>query len=322
MTGDQLARIVTASRGRKVLVIGDVMLDEYLWGDVRRISPEAPVPVVDLRQRSYRAGGAANVAANITSLGGVALLGGIVGNDAASHALRETLAELEVDAGGLLVDEKRQTTVKTRVIAHSQHVVRIDAEERRAVDPSLVEKLLCWATERMAQVDACVLSDYAKGLITSGLAETYMSEARGRGKPVVVDPKGAQFQKYRGATVSKPNIQEAMEMLHRPIHDEADLVTAGRQLVDLLGGTAHLLTRGPQGMSLFQAEQEPYHIPAVARNVYDVTGAGDTVVSALALGLAGGASLEDSAWMANHAAGVVVGKVGTTTVSVDELLSR
>jgi rfaE bifunctional protein kinase chain/domain len=171
-------------------------------------------------------------------------------------------------------------------------------------------------------VDACVLSDYGKGLITLELAEAYIQEARRLGKPIVVDPKGTCYQKYRGATVAKPNVQEAGHVLHRSIHDEADLVVAGRQLMELLGGTALLLTRGSEGMSLFQADREPQHIPAVARAVYDVTGAGDTVISTLALGLAVGASLEESAWVANRAAGVVIGKVGTTTVSTAELLAE
>jgi len=320
MTEDALARLVSSFRGRRVLVVGDVMLDEYLWGDVRRISPEAPVPIVELRRRSYRPGGAANVAANIRRLGGDVLLAGIVGPDPAAASLRQALTGLDVDSSSLLADDSRPTTAKTRVIAHDQQVVRIDDEERRPIDAGLVDKLSRWALRQLAEVDVCVLSDYAKGVVTAELAAAVIGRARQLGKPVVVDPKGDCFHKYKGATVAKPNVLEAAAVLKRPLHNEADLLHAGGQLVQLLDGTSMLLTRGAEGMTLFQAGQAPHHIAAVARHVYDVTGAGDTVIGVLALGLAAGASLEATAWASNRAAGVVVGKVGTTTVSVAELL--
>jgi rfaE bifunctional protein kinase chain/domain len=306
--------------GRRVLVVGDVVLDEYLWGDVRRVSPEAPVPVVELHRRSCRPGGAANVAANIRSLGGVPLLAGVVGQDAAADTLRQALVEEAVDPGGLLVDASRPTTVKTRVLAHNQHIVRIDAEQRRPIEPSLTDRLLRWIHEMLPAVDVCVLSDYAKGLVTPELAQATIRQARRLGKPVLVDPKGTDYRKYRGATVVKPNVQEAGQVLHRAIEDEADLLHAGAQLVDLLDGAAVLLTRGAAGMSLFEVGREPCHIAAAARQTYDVTGAGDTVLGMLALGLATGAALAEAAWAANRAAGVVVGKVGTATVAATELL--
>jgi D-glycero-beta-D-manno-heptose-7-phosphate kinase len=308
--------------GRHVLVAGDVLLDEYLLGDVRRVSPEAPVPVVELRRHSYRPGGAANVAANVRSLGGIPLLAGVVGQDAAAASLRQALIEVDVDPAGLLVDVSRPTTVKTRVLAHNQHVVRIDAEERRPIEPSLAARMLRWIHEMLPGADVCVLCDYAKGLVTPELAQATIRQARRLGKPVVVDPKGTDYRKYRGATVVKPNVQEAAQVLHGAIEDEADLVRAGSQLVDLLDGAAVLLTRGAAGLSLFEAGREPLSVPAEARQVYDVTGAGDTVSAALAVGLAAGAALAEAAWLANRAAGLVVGKVGTATVAAAELLGR
>lgn len=321
MTRDDLARLVDAWQGRRVLVVGDVMLDEYLCGEVRRVSPEAPVPVVEVRQRFCRPGGAANVAANIAALGGEALLAGVVGDDSAADSLRQALADLGVDAAGLHVDESRPTSVKTRVMAHNQQIVRIDAEERRPVHECLLQSLGRWVTEQLPDVDACVLSDYGKGLVSVKLAQTCIRRAQVLGKPVVVDPKGTSYHKYRGATVVKPNLHEAAQVLQQSIDDDSDLLEAGRQLVGLVGGAAVLLTRGAAGMTLFRAERPPQHIAAADRAVYDVTGAGDTVAGTLALALAAGAALEDAAWIANHAAGVVVGKVGTTTVASEELLA-
>lgn len=317
---ERLLALVERFVGQTVLILGDVMLDEYIWGEVRRISPEAPVPVVELRRRTYVPGGAANTAANVVSLGGRARLGGVVGQDHQAKALDEALRQHGVDAEGLLVDDERPTTTKTRIVAHSQQVVRVDSEQSVPLRIELEDTLLRWAEKRLADADACVLSDYAKGVVSARLAERFIHMTRQAAKPVIVDPKGTNYTKYRGATVIAPNIHEAGQAVNREINSDADLLEAGRQLSDPLEGTALLITRGSQGMSLFLNGAQMAHIPATARHVFDVTGAGDTVVSTLALALAAGAGLEQAARLANRAAGVVVGKVGTATVTLDELL--
>lgn len=305
--------------GRTVIVLGDVMLDEFVWGEVNRLSPEAPVPVVEARRRTVRPGGAANAAANVASLGGRVLLGGVVGNDAPSERLRGALAECGVDDRGLVVDAQRVTATKTRVVAHGQQVVRVDAEDRAPVSPEIEKALLDWLATRIEQCDALVLSDYNKGVVTRRVAEGAIALAREVARPIVVDPKEVDVGKYRGATVVTPNLREARQIVQAPLEDEQDLCEAGKRLVDLLEGSAILITRGAAGMSLFLSGQEVVHIPADAQAVFDVTGAGDTVVGTLALGLAAGLSLVDAARLANRAAGIVVGKVGTATVSLDEL---
>ena len=315
-----LADLVAAIPGYCILIVGDVMLDEYVWGEVRRISPEAPVPVVEARRRTYTPGGAANTAANVVSLGGRALLGGVIGRDHQATQLREALRQHGVDDEGLITDDERPTTTKTRIVAHSQQVVRVDSEQRAPLRIELEDALLGWMAKRLGDADACVLSDYDKGVVSSRLAERFIRLACESGKPVIVDPKGTDYAKYRGATVVTPNVHEAERALNHEINGDADLQEAGRQLSGILEGSALLITRGSQGMSLFLNGAEAVHILAVARNVFDVTGAGDTVVSTLALALAAGATLEDAARLANLAASIVVGKVGTATVTRDELL--
>lgn len=315
----ELARVLP---GHSVLVVGDLMLDEYVWGQVRRISPEAPVPIVEVCGRSYAAGGAANTAANVVSLGGRALLGGIVGQDWAANRLCQVLAQTGVDSSGLVVDGQRPTTTKSRVIAHNQQVVRMDTEQNCSILAALEETLLQWVEYSLERVDACILSDYDKGVVTPTLAERFIGLARQAGKPVVVDPKGINYTKYRGATIITPNVPEAERASNSALGNEVDLAEIGHRLSMILAGGALLITQGAQGMSLFYDGNLKVHIPAVARNVFDVTGAGDTVVSTLALALAVGAPLEQAAELANHAAGIVVGKFGAAMVTVDELLAQ
>jgi D-beta-D-heptose 7-phosphate kinase/D-beta-D-heptose 1-phosphate adenosyltransferase len=321
MKEKSLADSLAALSGKRVLIVGDVILDEYIWGEVRRISPEAPVPVVEIRRRTYVPGGAANAAANVVSLGGHALLGGVVGPDPPAHRLREALAQGRIEAEGLAVDGDRLTTTKTRIIAHSQQVVRIDSEQRKPLPAAIEEALLRWTAQHLPNVDACILSDYDKGVVSLALAQEFIRLARQAGKPVVVDPKGAHYAKYRGATVIKPNVHEVERFLKHEIRDDAELQQAGRHLTGLLEGAALLITRGSQGMSLFHEGNPAMHIPTVARNVFDVTGAGDTVIGALALSLAAGWTLPQAVHLANQAAGIVVGKIGTATVTQDELLT-
>lgn len=317
-----LRSLVSAVAGKRVLILGDVMLDEYIWGDVKRISPEAPVPVVSIQRRTHVPGGAANTAANVAALDGVPQLGGVVGEDYQAQELLNALTRSGVDGSGLVSDGGRQTTTKTRIVAHNQQVVRVDSESTTSMPARLEDALLAWAEERLPQAGACILSDYAKGVITPRVAEGFIRMARAAGRAVVVDPKGPDYSKYRGATLIKPNVHEAERAAKHEITSEAGLADVGRKLSDLLGGAAVLITRGAQGMSLFRQGADPVHIPTVARNVYDVTGAGDTVISSLALALAAGADLEQAAHLANVAAGVAVGKIGTATVNRGELLAE
>lgn len=308
--------------GRSVLIVGDVMLDEYIWGEVRRISPEAPVPVVEVRRRVYVPGGAGNTAANVVSMGGRAWLGGAVGQDPPAEVLRQVLREHGIDDRGLVVDPARPTTTKTRIVARNQQIVRVDMESRLPLPPELEDALLGYAASRLGEAHVCILSDYAKGVVSARLAEHFIQLAREAGKPVVVDPKGTDYAKYRGATVVTPNVHEVEVALNCEINGPMELQEAGQKLSAILEGSALLITCGPEGMSLFLNGAEVIHIPAVARSVFDVTGAGDTVVAALALALAAGATLQEAACLANYAAGIVVGKFGTATVVLEELLEE
>jgi rfaE bifunctional protein kinase chain/domain len=314
-----LANLLAAFPAKRILIVGDVILDEYLWGDVRRISPEAPVPVVEIRSRTVVPGGAANAAANVVSLAGRVLLGGVVGRDDQANKLAEALRRQGVDPGGLVSDSERVTTTKTRLIAHGQQVVRMDSEQRTPLSPAMEDALLEWADRHVPEVAACVLSDYGKGVISNRVAEHVIRSARQVDKPVIVDPKGTNYAKYRGATVVKPNIHEVQLALKEDIEDDNALLEASRRLVGFLEGAALLITRGEHGMSLFRETSQPVHIATVARRVFDVTGAGDTVVSTLAMALAAGSTLEQAVHLANLTAGIVVGKRGTATVTLDEL---
>jgi len=314
------ADVLPQFRNCPVLVAGDLMLDEFLWGGVTRISPEAPVPVVEVRRRTAVAGGAGNTAANIAALGGRPFLAGLVGDDAAGRTVSDLLRDRGVDVGPVVRDRQRPTTTKTRVVAHSQQVVRIDQEAPGPVEPDLEDALLARIGQVLPVVRGCVVSDYGKGVVTPRFAGELIARCRAAGIPVVVDPKGVDYRKYRGATLVKPNQFEAGKVLNRDLRDPDAVHRAGRDLLDLLGdGTAVLVTQGAAGMTLFERGRPPVHVPAQAREVYDVTGAGDTVAGTIALALAGGAPLEAACRLASAAAAVVVGKVGTATLSLDEL---
>lgn len=322
MKDKSLRNLMAGFPGRRVLILGDVMLDEYIWGDVKRISPEAPVPVVNIQRRTHVPGGAGNTAANVASLDGVALLASVVGRDYQAEELISALNSCGVEADGLVKDPNRLTTTKTRIVAHNQQVVRVDCERTSALSASLEDTLLQWIERQLKEVSACVLSDYAKGVVSVRMAERYIRLARGAGKPVVVDPKGTDYSKYRGATLVKPNLHEAERASKLEITGETSLLEVGQRLSTILEGSALLITRGAEGMTLFRSGSPPVHIPTVARNVYDVTGAGDTVISTLALSLAAGGTLEQAAQLANMAAGIAVGKVGTAMVKREELLAE
>lgn len=319
MGGSTPGRYLERFAGARVLVLGDVMVDEYVWGTVSRISPEAPVPVVAVRSESVKVGGAANVAANIAALGGVPALVGVVGEDAQARRLIRELEGLGVSGGGLLVDPERPTTVKSRVVAGSQHVVRFDRESEAPLAAAARTRLLGLVRERLVESEVLLISDYAKGVVSPPLIRSVLALARRHGKPVAVDPKVPHMPLFRGVTLIAPNHHEAAAAAGVRVRTEADLQRVGEILLRRLRARAVLITRGEQGMALFEADRATTHIPAVAREVYDVTGAGDTVMAALALALAAGASLRQAALLGNLAAGVVVGKRGTATVSRAEL---
>ena len=307
--------------GRRILVLGDLMLDEFIWGRVRRISPEAPVPVVEVERQTLVLGGAGNVAANLVALGARAVPLGVVGEDVSAERMRAAFADIGVASDGLVVDAARATTLKTRIIAHNQQVVRADRESRAPISSVIEEAIVARFAEALDSADAAVVSDYRKGLLTPRVLAETLEAARRRNVPVCLDPKLRSFAGYQPVTVITPNHQEAAEAAGLEIEDEASLIEAGRRLLDAIDCRAVLITRGEEGMALFTDGGEVTRIPTVAREVYDVTGAGDTVIATLALALAAGATFAEAAILANHAAGVVVGKVGTATVTRDELLA-
>ena len=308
-------------RARRVIVLGDVMLDEFLWGTVARISPEAPVPVVEVTRHSYHLGGAGNVAANVCALGGTAVLAGVVGADAAAERVRESLTGAGVQAALVASEAGRPTTIKTRIIAHHQQVVRADRERSDDIDTALEEGLVARLRGALPACDALIVSDYQKGVITARVMRAAVSLARRRGIPVLVDPKVRHFPLYRGVSLVTPNQLETEQATGIRIRNEDDLLAAGARILRKLRCGAALVTRGEQGMSLFAEGRRPLHIPTSAREVFDVTGAGDTVIATVALALCGGARLHEAAMLANYAAGVVVAKLGTATATPDEVVA-
>jgi D-beta-D-heptose 7-phosphate kinase/D-beta-D-heptose 1-phosphate adenosyltransferase len=305
----------------KILIIGDVMLDRYWWGSVSRISPEAPVPVVQLEKTSLVPGGAANVAVNIASLGANPRLIGVIGNDAEGKYLSSTLAKSNISSDLLLALEDRPTTVKTRIVAHNQHVVRIDNEKTNFLPSEQEESLWRTIESELDETDLILISDYAKGLLSRNLLLRLITKAKENDKYILVDPKGKDYTKYAGATLLTPNRREAREACNLEEHQPVDEITiAGETLISQLGLEALLITQGEHGMTLFQRAEKPVHFQTKARTVYDVTGAGDTVIAALAVALAAGASLLQAAELSNISAGLVVEEVGTTTINREKLL--
>lgn len=309
-----ILRWVDALAGRRIVVLGDVMLDRYLWGRVERISPEAPVPVVEVERESHSLGGAANVAHNLVALGGVPRLVSVVGEDAAAERLRAELSVRGIEAHDLVTDSDRRTTVKTRIVAHQQHVVRADEEDRAPVRGAALRQILERLERRLAEADALVVSDYGKGVVEPEVLVPAMRRALELGLTVSVDPKENHFPLYKGATVITPNLHEAGLAVGYRIRDEATLLAAGRELRERLDLECALITRGADGMSLFLRDGRHVHLPTVAREVFDVTGAGDTVVAVVAQALAAGADLITAASLANHAAGEVIRHTGTAVV--------
>lgn len=318
--------------GRRVLIIGDVILDEYIWGDVNRISPEAPVPVLEIASETTRTGGAANVAQNIVNLGGRVELIGVVGDDRNGKTLIQMLEQIGIDADGVCIDANRPTSTKTRVIARTsstststhQQLVRLDRESRTPVKTEILNQLMGSALERIPYVDAIVFEDYDKGGVSSRLIESALRSARQHGKPVVVDPKVENFWNYKNVTSITPNHKEAGLAVNQQISDEESLVAVGEEILDRLHLEGLLITRGEQGMSLFRRSREGElrvdHIPTQAQEVFDDTGAGDTVVAVYALALAAQTDMLEAARLSNFAGGMVCGEVGCVAVNREQLL--
>ena len=315
----RVEQLLNQFAGRKIVIVGDVMLDEFIWGKVRRISPEAPVPVVEVLEETYRLGGSGNVAANIRALDGTPIPIGVLGRDVASDRVHNLLKQSGIDVSGLFHDD-RPTTLKTRILAHSQQVVRTDRESRLALSSGVTADLAAAFERNLPQASAIVISDYDKGVINRELLAAILPKAKVAGVPVFLDPKVHHADYYRPITLITPNQHEAELLTGLAIENEEALEEAGRMLLQKFECEYALITRGEEGMSLFNRSGSQ-HLPTFAREVFDVTGAGDTVIATLALARAGGATMEESAILANHAAGIVVGKVGTATVSRSELLS-
>jgi rfaE bifunctional protein kinase chain/domain len=319
---ETLSQAVLKFRNQRILVIGDLMLDRFVWGSVSRISPEAPVPVVEVKKETTCLGGAANVAANIRALGAVPVPVGIVGDDFEGRRLRHEFRVLGSPVSGLVIDRARATSVKTRIVAHHQQVCRTDREDRTPISPALHKRVVSSFRRMLRSCSAVVVSDYAKGLISPSLLKEILPMARASGKIVCVDPKLKELGLYRPATVITPNTLEAERASGVTISTRQDLLRAGRKILRSLRVDYLLITRGEEGMALFQGASSVTHIPTVAREVFDVTGAGDTVISTLALGLVAGLPILEAAVLANVAAGIVVGKLGTATVTPEELVER
>jgi D-beta-D-heptose 7-phosphate kinase/D-beta-D-heptose 1-phosphate adenosyltransferase len=313
-------QLISGFAGKRVVVLGDVMLDQFIWGKVRRISPEAPVPVVEVANETCHLGGAGNVAANIRALGGVPVPIGLIGDDIAAGQLRDILKTSGIEASGLLTAPGRPTTVKTRVIAHSQQIVRTDRESKAPITTESNAELAAEFVKWLPSAGAVVVSDYDKGVVNRALLREVLPAAQRARIPVFLDPKVHHADYYKPITLITPNHREAELLTGISIENEQQLDAAGRKLLEKFECPYALITRGEEGMSLFFPGGS-HHLPTFAREVFDVTGAGDTVIATLALAQAGGATMEESATLANHAAGLAVGKVGTATVSPEELLA-
>lgn len=301
----------------RILVIGDFMLDQFVWGSVNRISPEAPVPVVNVQRESYMPGGALNVANNIRTLGGTVYPCGVVGRDLEGRMLVKTIRREGIETGGVIYDASRRTTLKTRIIAHSQQVVRFDREKAEDISKEDRAAMMRFIRAAIEKTDVIIVEDYGKGVIQPALLEELLKLAKKHKKPVVVDPKEKHFSYYKGATAITPNRKEAYGAIEHS--ERLPMKDVGKKLLSKLALEGVLMTLGEDGMALFEKDGSVTQIPTAAREVYDVSGAGDTVISVFSMALAVGAKMKDAARISNIAAGIVVGKLGTATVTPEEL---
>jgi rfaE bifunctional protein kinase chain/domain len=320
LTEKRLRELLGNFSGKRIAVVGDLMLDRYYWGSVHRVSPEAPVPVVEVDTESVRFGGAANVANNIQALGGRAFLVGLVGDDHPGSMFRKMLKDQGLDTGGIVTDAARPTTIKTRVIAAGQHVVRIDNESKQDCPELLRTRLIDAFRSNIRSLDGVIIEDYNKGVVTRDVIHAVIAAANEHGKPVAVDPKFDNFFEYTNVTVFKPNRREVEEALGGKLKTVAEVERAGKSLLESLNARNVLLTRGEEGMSLFQSGGTVTHLPTTAVVVQDVSGAGDTVISTLTMALVAGGGIMESCILANCAGGVVVGAVGIVPILPEQLL--
>lgn len=324
----RVQKLLAAARQSRVLVVGDVMLDQFIWGSVARISPEAPVPIVDFQRESFMPGGAANVARNLTAMGVCVELFGAVGQDAAAENLHELLRTQKIGCRGLVASATRQTSLKTRIVAQTQQVVRIDRETRETLAPQLTNRLLASIRPQLPKTDAVIVGDYGKGVITQSLLNELRPLCRDHGVWLSLDPKPVHNLNVTGFSLMTPNRKEAFALANiadetrnpNPLADK-NLMQAAERLLSEIRPAVLLITLGELGMLLCQRGQKPFHIPTVAQEVFDVSGAGDTVIATFTLAIAAGASPLEAAILSNHAAGIVVGKVGTATTTAEELLA-
>jgi len=314
----ELIKIITQFKNKKILVVGDIMLDKYIWGDVTRISPEAPVPVVSVQAESYAPGGAANVANNIAALGSSSYMVGIIGKDLANEVLLKEIKRRNIKTEGIIIDEKKPTIQKVRVIGQHQQLLRFDYEKKEYLNKETEDTILQFIINKIKEVDGIVVSDYAKGVVTKKLMDSIIRLCKENRKIIVIDPKPQHKKLYKDATLITPNCKEASEMAGIEPVSEEDVARIGKRILKELKAPV-LITRGEKGMTLFETNGKITSIPTKAKEVYDVTGAGDTVVATAILALTCGATLAQAAIIANNAAGIVVGKVGTSTLTVDEL---
>jgi rfaE bifunctional protein kinase chain/domain len=315
----RVEEILENIRGKRIAIIGDLMLDRYIWGTVTRTSPEAPVPVVDMDSEQARLGGAANVAKNIQSLGGEPILVGVIGDDNSGKILNGLLKDSGFPTDGVVTDPSRPTTVKTRIIAHGQHVVRIDRESRKDISAEIQLRVMTVLRQQMDSIDGIIIEDYNKGVVVKDLIAGIIELARSQKKIIAVDPKYHNFFEYKNVTIFKPNRKEAEEALGTKLNTEEEVIAGGKEIRRRLNAEHLLITRGEHGMSLFDSGGSIYHSPTKARNVADVSGAGDTVIATLTLAMAGGASIREAAALANYAGGIVCGYVGIVPINRNEL---
>ena len=313
-----LSKRIDSLKGKKILVIGDIMLDEYHWCTVQRISPEAPVPICRVKETTLVPGGAANVAHNIQQLDSVSILIGIIGKDSSGEKLKTLLNKKNISTDGLLQDNNRPTILKSRIIANQQHVVRVDRETTVSITKKQQNTLITQIQPLLKNCHAVLLSDYLKGTLTTSFCKKIIQLAHQEKKPVIVDPKGTDYSKYKGATLLTPNFKEFKAITKSELKQEKDIVHEAKKLIKKLKISALLITRSEKGMSLI-SNNEKIDIPTQAKEVYDITGAGDTVISLLTLAIAENWSFKDAAYIANFAAGIVVGKIGTSTTTLKDI---
>jgi D-glycero-beta-D-manno-heptose-7-phosphate kinase len=309
-------------KGKNIVVIGDMMLDCYLWGEVRRISPEAPVPVIEIGNEFYRFGGAANVALNILKLDGNPMPIGIIGNDNDGKIFSSLLKEMNINGDGIIIDESRPTTAKTRVIAHDQHVVRIDRESKEYLNEKVYGKLFNYLTNIADKVDGIILQDYNKGVLSPHLIEKVINLAKVKDILITVDPKFNNFFKYKNVTVFKPNRKEAEDVLGIKIRTDEDVKFACKKMLEQLDAKYILLTLGEEGIAVFEKGKDEKRMSTQARKVADVSGAGDTVISTLTMALSAGANIYESSYLANYAAGIVCEEVGIVPIELEKLFNK